>query len=49
MHRVTFTGPAAICQQRTELTEGQDAILRALEMAEPPRFLGVETPAAASA
>ena len=48
MHRVTFTGPAGLCHQRTELTDGQDAILRALQT-EPPRFLGLETPAAASA
>ena len=49
LHRVTFTGPAGLCHQRTELTDGQDLILRALEMAEPPRFLGLETPVAASA
>ena len=49
MHRVTFTGPAGLCHQRTEISSGQAAILRALDMPDPPRFLGLETPIAASA
>ena len=48
IHRVTFAGPMGHCDQRTEVTPRQQAILRALEIAEPPRFLSIE-PAATSA
>ncbi len=48
IHRVTFAGSTGHCDQRTEVTPRQQAILRALEIAEPPRFLSIE-PAAAAA
>jgi len=48
MHRVTFTGTAGLCHQRTEITPRQQAILGALATPAPPRFLGVQTPLAAS-
>jgi hypothetical protein len=34
-------------QQRTEITPAQSAILGALEIPEPPRFLAIEPPVAA--
>jgi transposase len=42
MHLGTFAGPAGVSRQRTELTPGQRAILRALDLPEPPRFLHLE-------
>lgn len=42
LHLGTFAGPAGTSRQRTELTPGQKAILRALELPEPPRFLHLE-------
>ena len=42
MHLGSFAGPAGVSRQRTELTPGQKAILRALELPEPPRFLHLE-------
>lgn len=38
MHLGTFTGPAGTVRRRTATTAGQAAILRALELAEPPQF-----------
>ena len=48
MHLVTFTGPHGTVRQRTATTAGQAVILRALDLAEPPRFDNVE-PAARTA
>ena len=42
MHLGAFAGPAGTSRQRTELTPGQQAIFRALELSEPPRFLHLE-------
>lgn len=42
MHVGTFKGPAGRVRQRTEITAGQRRILAALDVAEPPRFLGLE-------
>jgi DDE family transposase len=42
MHLGTFAGPVGTSRQRTELTPGQKAILRALGLPEPPRFLHLE-------
>ena len=47
MHLGTFAGPAGTSRQRTELTAGQKAILRALELPQPPRFLHLEPAATA--
>jgi hypothetical protein len=41
LHLGRFTGSAGEVHQRTELTAGQAAIFKALEVAEPPRFLGL--------
>jgi transposase len=38
LHLGTFTGPAGICQQRTELTTRQRDLLRTLNLPEPARF-----------
>ena len=46
LHVGTFTGPAGIFRQRTELTADQKAILGALGLPDPPRVL-TATPAAA--
>jgi hypothetical protein len=48
MHLGTFQGPAGLIRQRTETTPGQRAILRALDLPEPERFLQLE-PAASHA
>jgi hypothetical protein len=45
MHLVTFTGAHGTVRQRTATTTGQAAILRALDLAEPPRFDNVEVAA----
>ena len=47
LHLGTFAGPAGLSRQRTELTGGQKAILRALELPDPPRFLHLEPAATA--
>ena len=47
LHLGTFAGPAGTSRQRTELTPRQKAILRALELPEPPRFLHLEPAATA--
>lgn len=44
MHVVTFEGPAGTVRQRTETTAGQRRILATLDVAEPPRFLGLNAP-----
>ncbi len=49
MHLGTFTGPAGTSQQRTELTQGQRGILRALGVAQPPLFLHLDAPEPAAA
>src|SRR5512144_3247025 len=49
MHLGTFTGPAGTNQQRTELTQGQRDILRALGVAQPPLFLHLDAPEPAPA
>jgi hypothetical protein len=41
LHLGRFAGPAGEVHQRTELTARQAAILAALEVAEPPRFVGL--------
>ena len=46
LHVGTFTGPAGIFRQRTELTADQKAILGTLALPDPPRLL-TATPAAA--
>lgn len=38
----TFTGPAGTIRQRTEPTAAQQAILRALDVEPPPRFLDID-------
>jgi transposase len=48
MHLGTFTGPAGSSRQRTELTAGHKDILRALNVAPPPLFLDLQTPAPAA-
>jgi hypothetical protein len=45
MHTGTFTGPAGTVLQRTETTGEQRAILRALDLAEPPILLDHAVPA----
>ncbi|EJY56251.1 transposase IS4 family protein [Alicyclobacillus hesperidum URH17-3-68] len=42
MHRVTKSTVEGIVVQRTETTEAQREILRALRIKEPPRILKVE-------
>jgi hypothetical protein len=49
MHLGIFTGPAGTNQQRTELTQGQRDILRALGVAQPPLFLHLDAPEPAPA
>jgi transposase len=44
LHVGTFTGPAGIFRQRTELTAEQKAVLAALRLPDPPRVL-TATPA----
>ncbi len=44
-----FVGPAGEVGQRTEITARQAAILRATEVAEPPRYVRVTAPPAAPA
>jgi len=44
IHLGSFAGPAGTSQQRTELTTGQRAILRALDVPDPPRFLTLGAP-----
>jgi hypothetical protein len=46
LHLGRFTGPSGEVAQRTELTARQAAILRALDVAEPPRYVRVATPPA---
>jgi hypothetical protein len=43
LHVGEFSGNAGRVHQRTELTAGQRDILRALDVAEPPRFLHLNT------
>jgi len=42
LHVGTFTGPAGTVAQRTDITGRQHAILRALDVDAPPRFLDVD-------
>jgi hypothetical protein len=49
LHLGRFTGPAGEVAQRTEITPRQAAIFKATEVAEPPRYVRVATPRAASA
>jgi hypothetical protein len=42
MHLGRFVGPAGTVLRRTETTATQQAIFRALEVEEPPRFLHLE-------
>jgi hypothetical protein len=42
MHLGTFSGPAGTSRQRTETTHGQRAILKALDLPEPPRFVHLQ-------
>jgi hypothetical protein len=44
MHVGTFSGPAGTVLQRTETTAPQRAILTALQLKEPPRFLHLQAP-----
>jgi len=48
-HLGRFSGSAGEVAQRTELTSRQVAIFKAAEVAEPPRYVRVATPQAASA
>jgi len=41
MHLGEFAGPAGRVLQRTDTTPGQAAIFRALDVAEPKRFLAI--------
>jgi Transposase DDE domain len=45
LHLGEFDGPAGRLLQRTDTTPAQRAILTALQIAEPPRFLAIEPPA----
>ena len=45
LHLGTFTGPAGTSQQRTQHTNRQRDILRALDVPEPPRFLALNAAA----
>ena len=47
MHLGEFTGPAGRVVQRTETSPGQAAIFRALDLAEPPKVLDLDTADAA--
>lgn len=49
LHLGRFSGSAGEVAQRTEITPRQAAILRALGIAEPPRYVRVATPEAATA
>jgi transposase len=42
LHAVRASGPAGVVHQRTELTAGQRSLLRALDLAEPPRLLHLD-------
>jgi hypothetical protein len=42
LHLGTFTGPTGTSRQRTELTQGQRTILRALGLPEPPLFVHLQ-------
>ena len=42
MHLGTFTGTHGTVRRRTATTAGQAAILRALDLPEPPRFDSVD-------
>ena len=42
LHLGRFAGSAGEVEQRTEITSRQAAILKALEVEEPPRFFGLE-------
>lgn len=44
LHLGRFAGPAGEVAQRTELTARQTAILRALDVPEPPRYLRLSAP-----
>jgi hypothetical protein len=46
LHVGTFTGPAGTFRQRTEITKAQHAILTALDIPTPQRFLEVTPPPA---
>jgi len=48
-HLGRFSGPAGEIAQRTEITSRQAAILRALDVAEPPRYVRVAAPPVAAA
>src|SRR5690625_2820405 len=43
MHQGEFTGPAGRVTQRTETSPAQAAIFRALDLAEPPKILDLDT------
>jgi transposase len=47
MHLGTFSGPAGLCQTRTETTAGQREILAALDLPAPPLFRSLEPAATA--
>ena len=49
LHLGRFSGPAGEVAQRTELTSRQAAIFKALDVAEPPRYVRVTAPRAAAA
>jgi len=49
LHLGRFVGPAGEVAQRTEITPRQAAIFKAADVAEPPRYVRVATPQAASA
>jgi hypothetical protein len=46
LHVGTFTGPAGTFRQCTEITKAQHAILAALDIPAPQRFLEVTRPSA---
>ena len=46
-HLVRFSGPAGEVAQRTEITPRQAAIFKAVDVAEPPRYAELPTPAVA--
>jgi hypothetical protein len=48
LHLGTFTGPTGTSRQRTELTAGHQQIHRQLGIEQPPLFLQLATPAAAT-
>jgi hypothetical protein len=49
LHLGRFVGPAGEIAQRTEISPRQAAIFKAADVAEPPRYVRVATPQAASA